>query len=645
ATVSPVAPGAGTPTGTVTFVITGGPTLTGTLSGGTASVTTSALTVGTHTVTATYSGDANFTGSSGTDTQTVVQALTTTSVTSSPDPSVVGQTVSFTATVAPVAPGAGTPTGTVTFLATDGLTTVTLTGTLSGGTVTVSTNGLVTAGTYLVTATYSGDANFVSSVGTDTQTVGQAATTTSVTSSPDPSVVGQPVTFTATVAPVAPGAGTPTGVVVFAISGGPTLTGTLSGGTASVTTSALTAGSHTVTATYGGDANFATSSGADTQTVNQASTTTAVTTSPDPSVVGQSVTFTATVSPVAPGAGTPTGTVTFVATDGVTTVTLTGTLSGGSTSVSTNGLVTAGTYLVTATYAGDANFTGSSGTDTQTVGQAATTTSVTSAPDPSVSGQPVTFTATVSPVAPGAGTPTGTVTFAISGGPTLTATLSGGTASVTTGLAAGSHTVTATYSGDGSFTGSSGTDTQTVIQALTTTSVSSSPDPSVVGQTVTFTANVSPVAPGAGTPTGTVVFLATDGLTTVTLTGTLSGGSVSVSTNGLVTAGTYLVTATYSGDANFVGSAGTDTQTVSQASTTTSVTSSPDPSVVGQPVTFTATVAPVAPGAGTPTGVVTFVITGGPTLIGTLSGGTASVTTNVLAAGSHTVTATYSGDA
>ncbi|WP_030417352.1 Ig-like domain-containing protein, partial [Streptomyces sp. NRRL S-1448] len=186
-------------------------------SGGTASVTTSAIPVGTHSVTATYSGDGNFLGSSGTDTQTVTQASTTTSVSSSPDPSVVGQSVTFTATVAPVSPGAGTPTGTVTFLVTNGVTTVSLTGTLSGGTVSVSTNGLVTAGTYSVTATYSGDGNFTGSVGTDTQTVGVSSTTTTVTTSPDPSVFGQPVTLTATVAPVSPGAGTPTGTVTFVV--------------------------------------------------------------------------------------------------------------------------------------------------------------------------------------------------------------------------------------------------------------------------------------------------------------------------------------------------------------------------------------------------------------------------------------------
>ncbi|MEW2435599.1 Ig-like domain-containing protein, partial [Streptomyces caniferus] len=266
-------------------------------------------------------------------------AATTTTVSSSPDPSVVGETVSFSATVAPVAPGAGTPTGTVVFLVTDGVTTVSLTGTLSGGSTSVSTNGLVTAGVYSVTATYGGDGNFTGSVGADTQTVAPATTATVVSSSPDPSVVGETVTFTATVTPVLPGAGTPTGTVNFLVTDGVTtvsLTGTLSGGTVSVSTNGLvTAGTYTVTATYAGDGNFTGSSGSDTQTVTQASTTTEVTTSPDPSVVGETVTFSATVSPVSPGAGTPTGTVTFVATDGVTTVSLTGTLSGGTVSVST----------------------------------------------------------------------------------------------------------------------------------------------------------------------------------------------------------------------------------------------------------------------------------------------------------------------
>ncbi|MEW2436099.1 Ig-like domain-containing protein [Streptomyces caniferus] len=561
-----MSPGAGTPTGTVTFVVTGGPTLTATLSGGTASVSTTAIPVGTSNVTATYSGDGDFTGSSGSDTQTVTQASSTTEVTTSPDPSVVGESVTLSATVSPVSPGAGTPTGTVTFVATDGATTVTLTGTLSGGTTSVTTNGLAAAGTYSVTATYSGDSNFTGSVGSGTHTVTPAATTTAVVSAPEPSVVGETVTFTATVSPVPPGAGTPTGTVTFVATDGATtvtLTGTLSGGTASVTTNGLvTAGTYTVTAAYGGDGNFSGSSGSDTHTVNQASTATAVTSSPDPSVVGELVSFTATVTPVSPGAGTPTGTVTFVI-DGGGGGTLTGTLSGGTTTVSTSTL-DAGTHNVTATYSGDADFSASVGSDTQTVNQASTTTAVASAPDPSAFGEAVTFTATVAVTSPGAGSPTGTVTFVIdgAGGGTLTGTVTGGTASVTTStLEPGTHNVTATYSGDANFAGSVGTDTQTVNQSATTTSVSSAPDPSANGETVTFTAVVAAVAPGSGIPTGTVNFVVTDGVTTVNLTGTLDGLGVATASTPLAT-GNYTVTGTYAGDADFTGSVGTDTHTV-----------------------------------------------------------------------------------
>ena len=84
-------------------------------------------------------------------------------------------------------------------------------------------------------------------------------------------------------------------------------TGTLSGGVASfTTTSPLAAGNDTIKASYGGDTNFKTSSGTLTQTVNQDSTTTSVVSSANPSVYGQSVTFTATVTANAPGSGTPT---------------------------------------------------------------------------------------------------------------------------------------------------------------------------------------------------------------------------------------------------------------------------------------------------------------------------------------------------
>src|SRR5262249_42968574 len=149
------------------------------------------------------------------------------------------------------------------------------------------------------------------------QTVNKSASLTAVTSSLNPSVFGQTVTFTATVSAVAPGSGTPTGTVTF-LDGTATLgTRSLSAGSATLATSALTIGNHTISLSYAGDANFNTSTSAAITQTDKGASSTAVTSSLNPSVFGQAVTFTATVSAVAPATGTPTGTVTFL--DGVAT--------------------------------------------------------------------------------------------------------------------------------------------------------------------------------------------------------------------------------------------------------------------------------------------------------------------------------------
>ncbi len=297
------------------------------------------------------------------------QASSTT-VTSSANASVFGQTVTFTATVTAVAPATGTPTGTVTFR--DGTTNLG-TATLTNGTATFAIAAL-SMGTHAITVVYGGDANFTTSTSaTLTQTVNQAATTTAVVSSANPSVVGQAVTFTVTVSAVAPGAGTPTGTVTLRDGTSTLSTATLSNGTATFTFD-LTAGSHPISAVYGGDANFATSTSATlTQGVNQTAattTTTRVTSSANPSVFGQSVTFTATVSPVLAASGTPTGMVTFR--DGTTNL-FTSALTTSGVATFTTTTLGAGTHAITAVYGGDANFSGStSATLTQTVNPATT---------------------------------------------------------------------------------------------------------------------------------------------------------------------------------------------------------------------------------------------------------------------------------
>jgi len=180
-------------------------------------------------------------------------SLSATTLISSLNPSALGQAVTFTAMVKS-ATGSGTPTGTVTF--NDGAT-VLGPGTLSGGTATLTTSGLG-AGVHSITAVYDGDASFASSTSPVLmQTVNKAASSTSVVSSNSASNRGAAVTFTATVTSSA--TGTPTGTVTFQDAAATLGTGMLSGGSATLATSALVAGVHSITAVYGGDANFANS--------------------------------------------------------------------------------------------------------------------------------------------------------------------------------------------------------------------------------------------------------------------------------------------------------------------------------------------------------------------------------------------------
>jgi hypothetical protein len=551
-------------------------------------------------------------------------SATTTTVAAAPNPSVFGQSVTFTATVTGTG---GTPTGTVTFK--DGSTTLG-TGTLSGGTTTFSTAALA-VGSHSITAVYGGDSTFLGSTSSAlSDKVNKASSTTTLASSLNPSEPRQSVTFTATVAAKAPGAGTPTGSVTFKDGSTTLATVALSNGAASFTTSALAAGNHPITASYAGNGNFNGSSGSLTQTVGP--TTTTVTAGPNPAVFGQPVTLSATVT--AADGGTPTGTVTFKS---GSTVLGTGTLSGGTASLTATPPV--GKDSITAVYGGDSNYAGStSAAFSETVNKASTATALASSLNPSSAGQSVTFTATVSITAPGAGTLTGTVTFKDGSTTLATVALSNGTASFTTSaLAGGSHKITASYSGDSHFNSSSASLTQTV--GPTTTAVTASPSTAVFGQPVTLTATVT--ATNGGTPTGTVTFKSGN---TVLGTGTLSGGTASLTTAALPV-GTDSITAVYGGDANYAGSTSAAfSESVKKASTTTALASSANPSTVGQTVTFTATLSPVAPGAGTPTGTVTFK-DGSTTLgTGTLSGGVATFSTSSLTAGPHSITASYGGD-
>jgi hypothetical protein len=310
-----------------------------------------------------YSGKATYTDT------------TTTTLTSSPNPSASGSSVTFVATVVPTGTPPSNPTGTVDFYfcSTVGCTPTTPLGSGSlgaHGQARYSTSSLA-VGTDIIEAVYQGAPTDFS--GSTSNTVSQVvvspiATTTVLTSAPNPSVLGGTVVFTATVARSS-GTGTPTGTVNFskctsaANCGSPASfgSGTLHSGKATYSISSLLVGSTYVEAVYEGvPGSFSTStSNIVTQVVTITATTTALSSSPNPSGFGKPVTLTATVTKSS-GSGNPTGTVSFYSgtPSGFHSPVGTATLNSGKATFTTS-LLPAGTDSLYGLYSGDTNFSGS----------------------------------------------------------------------------------------------------------------------------------------------------------------------------------------------------------------------------------------------------------------------------------------------
>jgi hypothetical protein len=600
-----VSPGAAT--GSVQFL--DGATSLGTvaLSGGTASLSTPALAPGNHSITAAYSGDGNYSTSTSAALPQVVKGTTTTTVTSNPASPVYGQAVQLTATVAPSA-----ATGSVQFF--DGAASLG-SASLSLGSAVLNVSNLA-VGTHAITASYSGDdSNQPSTSAALVLTVSKAGSAVALASAPNPSTFGGAVTLTATVSPTSA-----TGSVQFLDGAASLGTVNVAGGTASLTISALTAGTHSISAAYGGDGNYlAANSAPRSQTVNKAGSVATISSSVNPGTAGQPVTFIASVSP-----GSATGSVQFL--DGAA-VLGTASLSTGSASFTTSSL-SAGSHSISASYSGDSNYNGSSSAVLTEVVKTATAISLSSNGTPSTYGNSVQFTASISP-----NTGTGTVQFL--DGATVMATVavsSGRAAFTTSSLSAGSHSIVAIYSGDSTrFPSTSAVWTQTVNKAGASVSLRSSLNPSTFGQSVTFTATVSP-----GAATGSVQFL--DG-STILDTVAVGAGS-SILTISSLAVGSHRITAAYSGDTNYNSAvSGVLTQNVNKANTSTALASSLNPSRHGQSVSLTATVSPAGG-----TGTVQFL--DGTHSLGVVSvtGGRAALTTNSLSTGSHSIKAVYSGD-
>lgn len=275
--------------------------------------------------------------------------------------------------------------------------------------------------------------------------------------------------------------------------------------------------------------------------IDPAPTATALSSTADPSVTGEPVTLTAQVStPRTPFFTRPdTGTVTFR--DGAAVLCRDVAPPFGSTYTCglPNGLSTGG-HDLTATFSGTPLFAGSTGALPQTVGRAPTATTLTSsAPVSADLGAPVTFTAAVAVPSPGAGTPTGTVQFAVDGRPAgdpVPLGSGGATSPPVSGLAPGAHAVTAAYSGDGGYADSRYEPlTQQVdagavtITGLYSTSLNVTRDTVLRGATVTGPVTVQPgasLAVDGSTITGS---LRSTGAAALRLCGTAVTGPVAVS--------------------------------------------------------------------------------------------------------------------
>jgi Big-like domain-containing protein len=291
-----------------------------------------------------------------------------------------------------------------------------------------------------------------------TLAVVRGAIDVTVVTSPEPSGLDGPMTFTASVSAAAPAAGNPSGSVRFF--DGATLVGTapLTGGAATLSTAGLDAGVRTIQAQYDGDGSFEPGTDSASHVIRDASQTpsVAVSSSRNPSSSGQSVTLTATVTMPAGGVN---GQVEFY--DGAALL--------GSSAISAGRATFATASLAVGSHAVTARYTGGNGVPparsevfVQAVGTSgwknrATSMVVTATPNPAVLGDSVTVTADVSG---SSGAPTGRILFMVDGAVVADVAVTARSASAARatlavpGLAHGRHTISATYLGDPTYKGS-----------------------------------------------------------------------------------------------------------------------------------------------------------------------------------------------
>lgn len=638
--VAAVAPATGTPTGTVTVEVDGEPAGSASLVDGAATVVVEDLDVGIHEVEVAYGGSSIFAAGAADETVTVSPASASVAVSADPSPSAEGADVDVTATLAPVAPATATPEGFVRIY--DGIR---LLGSVEAvdGVATVSTDDLE-RGPHVLRAVLVASDRWATATGTATHHVRTGSTTT-VEPIAD-TVAGEDAVLSVRVTSADLDGPVPTGTVTVldeadAEVGAATLDGS---GRAEVVVEGLSVGEEDLVVRYVGDDRHAGStSAAETATVTKAASHVTLTATPNPSAVDADVVLVATVAAERPGAGTPTGSVAFVA-EGDPTPLATAPIGLGGTATATASFDAVGSARLTAVYDGDGSFTGrTSAVVTHHVGPG-TTLDLVADPATAAYGEGVELTATV---ASPAGTPAGTVTFSSGdlelGDQELDS--SGVAVLVVDDLPAGEHDVVAEFAGAG-FGPSSDEIAVEVAPAATDLVVEVAPGPtSTYGSAVTATVAITSSTVDPEELVG-IVTVSVDG--TPVGTATAVDGEASVPVEDL-DVGEHVVLASYAGrsDGDVAPSSDTVDHEVTEAPTTVVLTAPAAPLAPGEVVELEATVErTTAGGTEDPTGTVTFTATGVGSLgtVALVDGVAVLATDDLTTVGPWEITADYAGD-
>ena len=322
------------------------------------------------------------------------------------------------------------------------------------------------------------------------------SSTTITTNLGSSSIYNQSVTFYGASWSFTSGSPTPTGTETIYIDNVSQGAQSLSAGVnyVSLTTNTLSIGTHTIFVIYSGDTNYSSSTSATlTFKVNKDLTSNTVTASTTTAVFGQPINLYGADWVYQPGTGTPTGTMTYFV-DGSTTGTTLTLGNGGNYTTLLLSNLSVGTHTIQAEYSGDGNFSSSTAASlTITVTRAASSNTLTASAATTVFGQPINLYAAAWVYKPGAGMPTGTMTYFVDGSTTgTTLTLANGSNYTTlplSNLSVGTHTIQAEYSGDGNFSSSTAAPvTITVTRAASSNTLTSNltSTTAVVGQSLYF---------------------------------------------------------------------------------------------------------------------------------------------------------------